>query len=205
MLKLLSNIIWETFQWVALLGGLLGLVAGLALFFNNPLFFRVAARLNVWVSTRQAMRPLEEPIDVERTLYRLHRLFGALILAGALFTLYVLLLRFKGPELVWGFAHFFRLAVANWIAESLRIFLVVANAAAGLIAVVMIVRPSALKGLEAWANRQYSGRQATRVWEIPRPGPEPIVQAHPRLIGGILAVAGAYVLGAIIYARFLAH
>jgi hypothetical protein len=205
VLKLLSNIIWESFQWVALFGGLLALVCGLALLLNSALFFRVAARMNVWVSTRQLIRPLQEPIVVERTLYRSHRLVGILILAGALFTLYVLLVRSSGAELVWAFAQFFRLPVAKWMAESLRVFLIVADVAAVFIAFAMIVRPSSLKGLEEWANRRYSGRQATRAWEIPRQGPEPFVLAHPRLVGGILAVAGAYVLGAILYARYLAH
>jgi len=205
VLKLLSNIIWESFQWVALFGGLLGVVAGLALLLNSALFFRVAARMNVWVSTRQAMRPLEQPIQVERALYRSHRLAGVLILAGALYTLYVLLVRSSGVELVWAFGQFFRLAVARWIAESLRIFLIVANVAAVFVAVAMIIRPSSLKGLEEWANRRYSGREATRAWEIPRVGPDPFVQAHPRLVGSLLAVAGAYVLGALLYARYLAH
>ena len=205
MLKLLSNIIWESFQWVALFGGLLGVVTGLTLLLNSPLFFRVAARMNVWVSTRQAMRPLEAPIPVERTLYRSHRLVGVLILAGALFTLYVLLVRSSGAELVWAFGQFFRLPVAKWIAESLRVFLIVANVAAVFVAVAMILRPSALKGLEEWANRRYSGREATRTWEIPRVGPDPFVQAHPRLVGCLLVAAGAYVLAAILYARYLAH
>jgi hypothetical protein len=204
MLKLLSRIIWEAFQWVGLFGGLLGLVTGLGLLFNSSLVFRVSERMNVWISTRQAMRPLEQPIEVERVIYRSHRIVGTLLLAGALFTLYVLLLRLQGPELTSLLSRFFGLPVATWIANSLRIFLVVANFAAVLIAAAMVLRPSALKGLEAWANRSFSGRQATRMWEIPRPSADPLAVANPRLVGAALVVAGAYVVLAIGYVRFVA-
>ena len=204
-LKLLGRIIWETFQWVALFGGLIGLVTGLALIFNSALVQRISQRMNVWVSTRQAMRPLDAPIEVERAIYRSHRLIGILILAGALFTLYVLVIRFDAAHVVNALAKLFKLGVAPWVAESLRIFLIVVNAVAVLIAAVMIIRPSALKGVEAWANRSYSGRQATRAWEIPRAGPDALVWAHPRLIGAVLSVAGIYVVLTMGYVRFVTH
>lgn len=204
MAKLLYNIIWEAFQWVALFGGVLGLVTGVALIVNSALVFRVAERMNRWISTRQALRPLEEPIPIERAIYRSHRLIGTLLLAGAVFTLYVLVLRLKGPELVFLLRKFFGAPTALWLADSLRLFLIVVNVAAALVAATMVLRPSALKGLEDWANRRYSGRRATRMWEIPRTGADPIVQAYPRLVGAFLGLAGLYVLLAIGYVRWLA-
>jgi hypothetical protein len=204
MLKLFAKIIWETFQWVGLIGGALGLVAGLLLIFNSSLFFRIAERMNVWISTRKAMRTLDKPITIERAVYRAHRLVGALILGGALFTLYVVLFRFKGPELVLAMAQFFRVIIAGWVAESLRIFLIVANAAAAAFAIVMLVRPSALKHLEAWANRRYSGHKTLRAWEHRRPAVDNVVQANPRLTGLLLALAGAFVFLVLGYTRFLA-
>lgn len=201
-LKLFSSIVWEVFQWVALLGGVLGLVIGILLVLNSGAVFRLGARLNVWISTRQAMRQFEEPISVERAIYRYHRIFGVLILIGALYTLYVLVLRFQGPELVSILARLLQLRVALWLAESVRLFFVVVNAAALLIALTMIVRPSALKRIEEWANRRYSGRRAMKTWEIPRNGADRIVQEHPRLTGVALSLAGLYVVVAITLARF---
>src|SRR2546423_6404465 len=142
-LKLFARIIWETFLWVALFGGLVGLLTGLALIFNSALVLRLSEKMNVWISTRQAMRALEQPISVERTIYRWHRFIGILIVAGALFTLYVLLGRFNGPQVVEALTKLLGLGVAKWVAESLRIFLVVMNLAALVIAAIMLVRPSA--------------------------------------------------------------
>src|SRR5882672_780879 len=205
LLKLLQKIIWQTFLWVALLGGVTGLLMGIALLFRSSLVFRISERMNVWISSRQAMRPLERPIDIERAVYRWHRIIGVAILAGALFTLYVAALRFQGPELGVVFGKFVRIEIARWLGQSLRIFLIVANLAALLIAAIIILRPSALKPLEVWANRQYSARQATREWEIPRNLIDPIVQANPRLTGAILAVASLCVLLVLGYAKLVAH
>ncbi|MGQ0651577.1 MAG: hypothetical protein ACT4P4_04785 [Betaproteobacteria bacterium] len=203
MSKIFLNIVWQTFLWVALFGGLLGLAMGLLLLLRPQTAFRISEVMNRWISTRQAMRPLDNPISVERAIYRSHRLIGLLLLAGALFTLYVLLVRLQGPELVWIMRRFFGAPVALWLANSVRAFFVVVNVAAALIALAMIVRPSALKGLEAWANRQYSGRRAMRAWEIPRQGIDPLVQAHPRLMGAVLLVAGLFIVITLGYARFI--
>jgi len=205
LLKLLQKIIWQTFLWVALLGGVMGLLMGIALLFRSSLVFRISERMNVWISSRQAMRPLERPIDIERAVYRWHRIIGVALLAGALFTLYVAALRFQGPELGVVFGKFVRIEIARWLGQSLRIFLIVANVAALLIAAIIILRPSALKPLEVWANRQYSARRATREWEIPRNLIDPIVQANPRLTGAILAVASLCVLLVLGYAKLVAH
>ena len=205
MAKLFARIIWETFVWVGLLGGVLGLITGLGLIFNSAGVFRFAERMNVWISTRQAMRPFEQPIEIERAVYRSHRVIGSLLIVGALFTLYVLMLRLKGPEFVSVLSQFFSLPVATWIANSLRLFLVIVNVAAVLIAATMVIRPSALKRLEVWANQQYSGREATRVLEIPRPGIDPLVTANPRLVGGALTVASLYIVAVIGYMRIAGH
>jgi len=205
LLKLLQKIIWQTFLWVALLGGVTGLLMGIALLFRSSLVFRISERMNVWISSRQAMRPLERPIDIERAVYRWHRIIGVALLVGALFTLYVAALRFQGPELGVVFGKFVRIEIARWLGQSLRIFLIVANVAALLIAAIIILRPSALKPLEIWANRQYSARRATREWEIPRNLIDPIVQANPRLTGAILAVASLCVLLVLGYAKLVAH
>ena len=204
-LKLFARIISDTFLWVALLGGVLGVLTGVALIFNSALVVRLSDKMNVWISTREAMQVLEEPVEIERTVYRWHRLIGALILAGALFTLYVLLWRFNGPQVVEALTKLLELGVAKWIAESLRVFFVLVNIAALVIAVVMIVRPSALKGVEAWANRQYSPCRRAHALDIPRVGPDSLLRTRPRLLGMVLALAGLYVVFSLGSGRFFGH
>lgn len=204
-LKLFARIISETFLWVALFGGVVGLLTGAALVLNSALVLRISEKMNVWISTREAMQLLDKPIEVERTVYRWHRLVGALILVGALFTLYVLLWRFNGPQVVDALAKLLELGVAKGVAESLRVFFVVVNVAALMIAVVMIVRPSALKSVEAWANRRYSPGGNAPALETPRSGPDKLIRTHPRLLGTVLALAGLYVLFSLGSARYFGH
>jgi hypothetical protein len=192
-MKLAARILWETFQWLALFGGVTGVLLGLVLIFNNGMVVRVGQRMNTWVSTRGALDKLDTPIPVERTVYRYHRIFGAMLLAGALYALYVLVLRFKGPELVAIIARLLRLQLALGVAESIRVFLVLMNAGAALVALTMLVRPSTLKGIEGWANREYSMRKASHFLEVMRSGPDTLVQRHPQAAGAALAVAGAYI------------
>ncbi|HYL88129.1 MAG TPA: hypothetical protein VEU32_05105 [Burkholderiales bacterium] len=200
-LKLLAKIIWQTFEWVVLCGGVLGLASGLLLTFNSPLFFRINTRMSRWFSTRRAMQRMEAPIEVERAIYRRHRLVGALILGGALYTLYVVTLSVKEPAMTLALSRFFSADVALWLGKSVRIFLIVANVAAALIAAVVIVRPSALKPLEAWANREYSGRRFARALEVPVGGPDPLFEAHPKPLGVVLCAASVFILVSVGYAR----
>jgi hypothetical protein len=202
-MKLVARIIWETFQWLALFGGLSGVLLGVVLIFNSGVVVRVGESMNKWVSTRGALDKLDTPIPVERTVYRYHRIVGVVLLAGALYALYVLVLRFKGPELVAIIARLLRLQLALGLAESIRVFLVLMNAGAAVVALTMLVRPSTLKGVESWANREYSTRGASRFLEVMRSGPDVLVQRHPQATGAVLAVAGAYIIGSLLLAKAL--
>jgi hypothetical protein len=203
MLKLFMKIVWETFQWVGLLGGVLGVLTGLALLFNSALVFRISERMNVWISTRKAAKALDTSIEVERAVYRAHRVIGALLLAGALYTLYMMLVHLHGAHIALAMPKFIHPQLAGWLGISLRIFFIVANVIAAVIAIVMVVRPSALKGIEAWTNRSYSARRTLKFLETPRDAFDPIVRAHPQLTGLLFTVAGAFVVFALGYGRLL--
>jgi len=201
--KLIVQIALETFNILLLFGGALGVVIGIMLIVDSARVFRLSDRMNTWISTRQAMRPLETSIPVERALYRRHRIVGALIAVGALYALWFLVLRFDSAQIVSVMRRMMQVSVARWITESIRIFLIVCNAFAVLVGLLVLVRPSLIKGFEEWANRQYSGRLATRPLELPHSGPDRLVRANPRLFGALLTVGGLFVLIFLGAARFL--
>jgi hypothetical protein len=107
------------------------------------------------MSFRAWLARLDEPRDVKRTLYRAHRIAGLLLFAGALFTLDRLWFH-HGPEVLvrmfdgWGNA-----VVRSVMAEALHLFLTAGNALALAVGVVIVFRPSLLKGVEYWADRSY--------------------------------------------------
>jgi hypothetical protein len=181
--------------YVLLLGGaVLGVVIGALLLFDSERVMRWNYTLNRWYSTRQAMRALERPIDIKRPFYRWHRVLGVLVFAASLFTLDVLVFGFQTSALVRALRGMAQPAALALVLDSVRLFLIVGNVAALLAAAVLVFRPSLLKGLEVWGDRQYSGRTATKALDIMRYQPDDFVRARPRLVGGVLVLGSVYVL-----------
>jgi hypothetical protein len=185
-----------------LAGALLGLAIGAMLVFDSARVIRWNYALNRWYSTRRAMRPLDQQIDVKRVIYRWHRVLGALVFAGALYTLDVLAFRYQAGALVRVFRDLGRPDVLQLVFESLRILLTVGNVAALLAGLVLCFRPSLLKGIEAWGDRQYSGRASTKALDIMRYQPDDFVRARPRIVGLLLVLGSAYVLIGLGFAIF---
>ncbi len=181
--------------YVLLLGGAaLGLVVGVLLLVNSARVLRWNELLNRWYSTRKAVRSLERPIDIKRPLYRWHRVVGIVVFAASLYTLDMLVFGFQTSALVRALRGAGNPALLTLIVEGTKIFLIAGNIAALLAAAVLIFRPSLLKGLEVWADRQYSGRASTRALDVMRYQPDDFVRGRPRLVGGLLVLGSAYVL-----------
>jgi hypothetical protein len=193
-LKFLSQIVNEAVAIFLLVGAAFSLLAGLLLVLDSARAFRIGERLDRWASTRMAVRPLEEHHNIARPLYRMHRMVGLLICAGALYTLAVLASPAGGAAITKSLSTLGPPRISAWIAESLRIILLAGNAAALLFGIAFVVRPSALKGLEAWADRRVSGRKASKPLEVMRDPTDRFVREHPRMVGGLVIAGSLYVL-----------
>jgi hypothetical protein len=177
-----------------LAGAVLGVVIGALLLFDSARVMRWNATLNRWFSTRQAMRKLDQPVEVKRVVYRWHRLVGIVVLGAALYTLDALIFGFNTRALVRGFRDLGNPAILSLVVETVRIFLIVGNIAALVAAAVLVFRPSLLKGVEAWADRYYTGRGSTEALDVMRYQPDEFVQARPRLVGALIALGSLYTL-----------
>ena len=181
--------------YVLLLGGaVLGVVIGILLLVDSERVMRWNYVLNKWYSTRQAMRALDRPIDVKRPFYRWHRVLGAVVFAASLFTLDVLIFGFHTSALVRALRGTGDPALLALILDTARLFLIAGNIAALAAAAVLVFRPSLLKGLEVWGDRQYSGRVATKPLDIMRYQPDDFTRTRPKLVGGLLVLGSLYVV-----------
>ena len=181
--------------YVLLLGGAaVGLVIGVLLVIDTERVMRWNYVLNRWYSTRQAMRSLERPIDLKRPLYRWHRVIGVLVFAASLYTLDVLVFGYHTSALVRALRGAGDPAMLSLILEGARLFLIAGNVAALVAATLLVFRPSLLKGVEGWGDRQYSGRVSTKVLDVMRYQPDDFVRNRPKLVGAVLAVGSLYVL-----------
>jgi hypothetical protein len=189
-----SQIVQQAVFIALLVGAALGLAAGLLLIFDSERAFRISDRLNQWVSTRAAIRPLEEHRDISRPMYRMHRFVGLLICAGALYSLVVIGTPHGTAAIAKSLGALGSPRLASWLSESLRAFLLVGNFAALAFGIVFTVRPSALRGIEAWADRRISARKASKPLDRMRFTPDEFVRAHPTLVGVLIALGSVYVL-----------
>ncbi len=179
---------------VLLAGAVVGLLIGLLLLIDSARVLRWNAHMNTWYSTRRAMHALDQPVELKRVVYRWHRAIGVLVLAGALVTLDALLFGFTTKALVRAFRDLGNAVVLEVVFETLRIFLIVGNIAALLAALVLVFRPSLLKGVESWADRYYSGRESTEVLDVMRYQPDELVRSRPKVVGALVVLGSLYAL-----------
>lgn len=177
-----------------LAGAVLGLLVGIMLLVDSQRLMSWNTSLNRWYETRRGMDALERPVDVKRVVYRWHRVLGVVVLAGAIYTLDVLVFGFPAGALVRVFRDLGNPAILSLAVETIRIFLIVGNVAAFAAAAVLCFRPSLLKGLEAWGDREFSGHESTKALDAMRYQPDAFVRARPRLVGGLVALGSLYVL-----------
>ncbi|MBF0273399.1 MAG: hypothetical protein HQL98_15225 [Magnetococcales bacterium] len=165
---------------LAVIGSLAGLVLGAWLFLNpdaNGVLERPAA---------DALRHLSRPVRVERFVYRHHRWFGGGIVVGSFATLVALggyARRMIALVELGGASR----SVEAWLWESLLVFVALGNfftLAAGLL---ILIRPSGLKGFESWANRPVTVEQ----W---RKSLLNTIRNRPRLFAVLLVAGGGYSL-----------
>ena len=176
-----------------LLGSAFGTVFGVGIAVRANWCVRMNELMSRWISTRLMLKPVEVPRDTQRALYRHHRLLGALVLAGAAYALAVLatlpdlrglavqLAKRSNPHVMEVYLR------AGWA------FLLVGNAAALLAGLALLLRPSLLKGVEAWANRSISLRSVGRFLETMNYAPDRLVQTYPRVAGTLIAVGSLWV------------
>jgi hypothetical protein len=112
------------------------------------------------MSWRALVQHLDEPRDTKRAVYRVHRLAGIALFAGALFALDRLWFTYE--RVLARFLH-------GWgngdlqvvLVQTLWLFLIAGNAIAIPAALVVVFRPSLLKGVERWADRFYGSRNSS--------------------------------------------
>jgi hypothetical protein len=174
---------------IMLAGGLAGLTLGCALVINHGATLRFIDRMNRWVSTREALAPLDARINVEPAHGR-RPLLGAFLAVGGVLAVGFLLARLDFRQS--GFAPGIdtqRLLVSSIVLETMKWVLVLGSAFATIIGALLLFAPARARLLERWLNRWHSSEPVVAAAEKMHTPLEPQVEAHPRASGCIIAVA----------------
>ena len=193
-IALLVGVLGQTLFLTLLAGAALGLVIGIVLLVDSERALRWNGYMNRWISTSNALSVLDRPRDIKRLIYRWHRVVGLLVIAGALYSVNVLAFGFGTEPLVRSFRDLASPTTLRLTVDTLKIFLIAGNNAAILAGIILCFRPSLLKEVEGWADRQYGARLANPNLDAPRYPPDEFVRAHPRLAGTLATLGSLFVL-----------
>jgi len=175
---------------------LLATIVGVAVALRPALIARLKGAAERRYSLRRATRGLDIPRNVDPLFYRHHRICGALIVALAVFLLYVLVFEETAR---WQslFADDYRHLGAALV-DLARIVVWIASILALIVGTIVFVRPSALKAAERWANRWVTTRPYTRGLEREYSGLDERLTRYPRIWGTIVACTSMVCILAII-------
>jgi uncharacterized protein YjeT (DUF2065 family) len=166
-------------------GSLLGLVLGAGLLLRANAVLPFIHVMNQWVSTRQALRPLEVPVQVAPAAGG-SRWFGMVLAVLGAFSAAILLGRLDSAGLAGLFKVDARISLLSIALESVRWFLVAGSFTAILTGVMLLFFPQAWRKLEARANHWYSTRQLEIAGDTLHPSLDRIVEAFPRAAGVVI-------------------
>jgi hypothetical protein len=172
-MDMFTTLLTKTLLMLLITGSMTGLIVGVWILIRPESFLRANKFLSEWHSLRKATKPLMVSRPTERFVYRHHRPVGLLILASSAYVLYVLVYYYDQKKL--GAAMFgggYYSPLAEWLVPGLAVALGVGVLFAMAIGGFLLVRPSMLKGFEAWANRWVSLRRASRVLDEMHEGPD---------------------------------
>jgi uncharacterized protein YjeT (DUF2065 family) len=176
----------------------MGLVFGLLAVIAPASARRIAAALGRQASSRRALRVFETPIRTESFVYRHHRASGGILTLMSFVVLAYLQFRFD-PRISELLVAQFAGDLASGIIVPVATVLIWAGALLGLVVgVLVILRPSLLKGLEAPANRWISTRRLGQPLERQVADTDRLFAAHTRLVGAVIAASCLIVFTALI-------
>ena len=199
-----NDLIWQVlFQFfiaVVLVFASVGFIVGIGLIFSSARTLRFLQMMNRWVSTRGAFRAMDMPRSTEQFSHRNRRWVGWALIAGGIFSTFGLAAGVDAAAVGAAFAKGDQARLVAIVAATLRWFLIVGSVAGVVVGGMLCFSPDALATLEKFANQWFTARRVLRGGDDMILTLDRLVEAHPRLSGGILACTA---LGAAAYAAAL--
>ena len=184
-----------------LVAGLAGAALGVAMIVFRDRAFRFFAPMNRWVSARKTLAPLDTLYNIDPTVHKYRRWFGAVFIVGGAFTIFIVSGAFtmimlvarldvaRVVSLLGGSGSSF---VLGWLVESLGWMLMVGSALAIAIGIILGFFPQVLGALEMRANRWVSSRQIAKGADEMHVPFDRWLESYPRAAGWLLAAAALF-------------
>ena len=209
MFGLIERVVIPSVVVFVLLGGLAGMLLGAALVWRSAAALRFVARMNRWVSGRQALRALETPHGLRGVPVGVRRWLGAFLILGGAFSVAFLLARLgvlSRGSYVPG-VDLERWLVSGVMLQTMKWVLVAGSAFAFVVGVLMVLFPARLAAFEERMDHWYYSRlsiggEDTTITPRMITPLEPRVEANPRAAGWIIILASLLVAVAMLVLLF---
>lgn len=194
-LTLVDRLVIPAVILVLLAGGIAGVALGCALIIRSAATLRFISRMNRWVSTKQAVAPLDAPRDVEPAggLGVRRPVLGACLVVGGALAVYFLLTRLDFRATYVPGVDVRRLFFSAVALQTMKWVLVAGGAFALVVGFLMITSPQRLGAFERRLNEWRSPRPLVAADEKMHMPLEPRVEAYPRAAGWIIGGASLVV------------
>lgn len=177
-----------------LLLGMLIFLLGVWILILPTHFLKVGQSLSKWVTTDHYFDYMDKPRYQEKVIYKHHRASGILIVAGALYTLVMLLHKIDIDVVYTKLPAIINTFWSEWFYSTAYYLLVGANILAVVVGSIVLLRPSLLKGVEQslnkWINPEKSLKRLDETHEIALE----ILPGNPRLFGLAVTLGGLYIV-----------
>ncbi|MHB9117394.1 MAG: hypothetical protein ACYC2R_03860 [Burkholderiales bacterium] len=180
------------------IGTLFSLAVGIGILLAPLRMEKANVWFSRWISTVHWQQHINRPRKIERWVYRHHRGVGLIVLAFGLAFPFVMIA--TGGIVAWTGAWSQILPsheMAAWLSESLWWIGWLGSALCAAIGLALFFRPSALRELEAWANRWIDLDRYARRLDIAHYDLDRFLWRHQRLVAIFVVACSLYNLVAL--------
>ena len=196
-MDLLNQIVRHSLVMFLWCGSFVGILIGAGILFRPQKVVQLNQYFSRWVGADKLEMMLDRPHWTERYFYRHNRVVGALVSVGSMGVLYTFLFHYNLrtlsaliPRPYW------------WLSDALMGMLLVGSVLAALIGVLVFLRPSVLREIEAFANRWISTERLVTTFNGMHYSAEQTIMRHNRIAGISITLGSLYIVVVLGYYLF---
>lgn len=182
MNNMLSEIFFDASYLFIIVGSFIGLILGLGLIFAPSATLKFNEKINTRISLRENTKVIETAIKSEPFFYKHAKISGTLLITGSLFILYTLA-TFNIYSLIPHLPKSISAVAWDWLLQAGQIFFFITCLFILIFGLIVLIRPSLVKGFEQSANHWISTRQHFSKMSTDINLVNKLVSAYPRIFG----------------------
>lgn len=156
MNSVLQDILSIVLFWLAIIL----LFVGIGFMAIPAKLLELTTRLNKWVATDSLFNGLNRSFSFERIIYRHHTISGLIIIVCCIYVFLRIWLCFEvAIEIL---PVIINATISQWLYTALVLLIFIADIVVFIIGLIILVRPSILKGIESWSNRWIDSEKALK-------------------------------------------